>query len=418
MKWTVHSKIIPVNISVFVVTACTNSVGDSLVQGTDVSHFNHDYFPDKVEVNYPKNFTVSYHGNYKVVQTRVDYGTTDQTLDSISWTKVFTDVMVPVQKGTSAPSLIGELESAHVIEVAVSTIAGITDDAPTRFIALEVTEKILRLGHRDMYDAGLHQRFDNDELQPIGISRHTGPILDMLVTLKSEVTLLTAASLTQADGIQKTRQPGLKVAPEISWSETTYLGQLEWIKYDALFLNTDAKANEFFDVIKTRCDSFSTLVADKLAKPSAMWAMHSRGGNWVVRCNGGIAELIKSAGAVNLFEDDAAAITLTKASGLSEGISISDEIFLRRVDGIEFIFTFQSTTENWPIENYMSSFPSCVNGKHYHHFKRFKNYGASDWYQTTPMRPDLLLSDPISLFHPDVLPNHGLFFMEPIKKVN
>ncbi len=320
----------------------------------------------------PKNFSVTYHGNYKIVKAKVDFGRAAQDADSASWTKAFTDVMVLVQKGTPVPPLAGALKDAHVIMIPASTIAANADDAPTRLIALKVTDKLLGLGHEGIYDPNLRQRFVDGELKAIGASWHTGPNLEMLTALQPELTFLTMASLTQAEGLDRTRQLQLKAAPDFSWSERSYLGQLEWIKYDALFLNAEREANRFFNEIKSKCDSLASLVTNRTERPGAMWGMHSKSGNWTVRSNGGIAQLMKAAGAVNPFEDTNAAITNTEANGLSEGITIPDEQVLQRAQDVDFIISFQSTTGNWPPEAYMSTFPAFAKGQLYHHFKRYK----------------------------------------------
>ena len=374
-----------------------------------------DYFKQKISIEYAKNFSVEYHNNYKVVRAKVGFGTAHQEADSLTWERAFTDVLVLVQRGTPAPALEGELAGAQVVEIPVNTIAGNSDDAPTRFLALEVGDKLVGLGHGDVYDEGLRKRFLDGEFAAIGASWHTGPNLEVLLATKPDITLLTAASLTQSEGIQQTRKLGLAAAPEFSWSEVSYLGQLEWIKYDALFLNAEAQATRFFEDIKQRCENLKQLVASQTGKPGVLWGMHSKSGNWTVRANGGIAELIEAAGANNPFASSQAAVTETKANGLSEGIPISDEIVLTQADQVDFIISFQSTTQNWPPANYMEAFPAYREKGLYHHFKRYKDYGASDWYQTASMRPDLLLMDLIKLFHPDILPDHELFFMAPIK---
>lgn len=297
----------------------------------------------------------------------------------------------------------------------MQTIAGNADDAPTRFLALAVTDRLVGLGHEDVYDEGLRQRFVAGELAAIGPSWHTGPDLEALIATKPDLSLLTAASLTQSDGIKQARRLGLKVAPEFSWSETTFLGQLEWIKYDALFMNEEAQAKRFFEDIKSRCEALQKQVADRTDKPGVLWGMHNKSGTWTLRANGAIAELLEAAGALNPFADGHAAVTETKANGLSEGIQISDEIVLSRAEEIDFIISFQSTTENWPPDSYMKTFPAFRNQGLYHHFKRFRDYGAHDWYQSASMRPDLLLKDLVKLFHPDVLPNHELHFLAPIQ---
>ncbi len=374
-----------------------------------------DYFTQKASIEYAKNFTVEYHNHYKIVRAKVGFGAAHQDADSLAWERAFTDVMVLVQRGTPAPALEGALAGAHIIEIPVNTIAGNADDAPTRFLALEVGDKLVGLGHGDVYDEGLRKRFLDGEFSAIGASWHTGPNLEVLLETKPDLTLLTAASLTQSEGIQQTRKLGLAAAPEFSWSEVSYLGQLEWIKYDALFLNAEAQATRFFEDIKKRCEKLKQLVVKQTDKPGVLWGMHSKSGNWTVRANGAIAELIEAAGAKNPFADSQAAITETRANGLSEGIPISDEIILTHAEQVDFIISFQSTTENWPPKNYMNTFPAFRKKGLYHHFKRYRDYGAHDWYQTATMRPDLLLMDLIKLFHPDILPNHELFFMAPIE---
>ena len=374
-----------------------------------------DYFTQKASIEYAKNFSVEYHNNYKVVRAKVGFGAAHQDADSLAWERAFTDVMVLVQRGTPAPTLEGELAGAQIIEIPVKTIAGNSDDAPTRFLALEVDHKLVGLGHEHVYDEGLRKRFLNEELAAIGASWHTGPNLEVLLETKPDLTLLTAASLTQSEGIKQTRKLGLAAAPEFSWSEVSYLGQLEWIKYDDLFLNAEAQATSFFERIQKRCEELKQLVATKTERPGVLWGMHSKSGNWTVRANGGIAELIEAAGAKNPFGNGQAAITETKANGLSEGIPISDEIILTKADKVDFIISFQSTTENWPPANYMNAFPAFRDKGLFHHFKRYRDYGAHDWYQTASMRPDLLLMDLIKLFHPDILPDHELFFMASIE---
>lgn len=403
-------------IFLLVLNACANQQTDAEQTAAEESiRTDQDYFRHKVAIDYAENFQVTYHNNYKVVKTKVKFGTAAQDADSLAWERAFTDVMVLVQRGTPIPSLTGDLEGAHVIEIPVNTIAGNADDAPTRFIALNITDKLVGLGHDGVYDEKLRSRFEAGELQPIGASWHTGPNLEVLLAAQPDVTLLTAASLTQSNGIKKTRELGLKAAPEFSWSETTYLGQLEWIKYDALFVNEEAAANTYFTTIKNRCDSLQKLVQDRMEKPGVLWGMHHKSGSWTLRANGSIAQLIEAAGATNPFADNQAAVTETKANGLSEGIQVSDEIVLGKAQEIDYIISFQSTTENWPPDSYMNSFPAFRNQNLFHHFKRYRDYGAHDWYQTAPMRPDLLLMDLIHLFHPEVLPKHELFFLEPIQ---
>lgn len=372
-----------------------------------------NYFADTAVVEFAQNFSVSYHGNYKIVKAKVPHQAAGGQEDSVSWNNAFTDIMVLVQRGTSPPPLVDELKDATVIFIPVDRIAGNSDDSPTRFTALGMKGRIVGLGHTDIYDEYLKSRADSGAIQPIGASWHTGPNLEMLVQLKPDITFLTVASITQSEGLRKTRAMGIASAPDFSWCETSYLAQLEWIKYDALFLNAERQASLFFDRIKLRCDSLKELVVNKPYKPKAMWGMYNKG-FWTVRVNGSIAKLLDDAGAVNPFSDNNGTVNETQANGLSEGVSISSEIVLRELQSVEYIISFQSSTQNWPPKSYLNSIPAYQNQHLYHHFKRYKNYGAHDWYQTASMRPDLVLADLIALFHPDALPGHDQIFFEKI----
>ncbi len=375
-----------------------------------------DYFSEKVTVNHAKNFTVEYHDNYKVVTTKVGFGTAEQDADSLAWERAFSDVMVLVQRGTPPPALVNELANAVVIEIPAIKVAANSDDAPTRLMAITPTENIIGLGHKDICHPVLKEKVDAGEIAPIGASWHTGPDLEMLLSIRPDLTFLTAASLTQADGIKRTRDMGLQAAPDFSWSETSYLGQLEWIKYDALFLNAEAKANQFFNAVKSTCDSLKQLVERRnLEKPQVMWGMHGKSGLWRIRMNGSVAQLLVEAGGLNPFEDKRQAVSETLANGLSEGITISNEVVLEKASDIQYIISFQRSTEYWPTENYLNTIPAYRNRQLYHHFKRYQANGCSDWYQTASMRPDLLLKDLIKLFHPDLLPTHELFFLDKIQ---
>ena len=71
-----------------------------------------DYFPDKVEANWAKDWTVSYHGNYKLLHM-------GPVGDANAGSR---ETYVLVQKGTPAPELTGNLADAYVIQVPIETL--------------------------------------------------------------------------------------------------------------------------------------------------------------------------------------------------------------------------------------------------------------------------------------------------------
>lgn len=392
---------------------CSSDKGGETMQKS-YTNVPDNYFSDTVAVEFAENFSVSYHGNYKIVKAKVPHRAAGGQEDSVRWNNAFTDVMVLVQNGTNPPPLIGELKDAAIIFIPAYRMAGNSDDSPTRFTAIGKKDKIVGLGHTDIYDEYLKSRADSGYIKPIGASWQTGPNLEILVQLKPDITFLTIASIVQSEGLKMSRTMGLPSAPDFSWSESSYLAQLEWIKYDAVFMNAEREATNYFNRIKAKCDSLKTLVIGSDEKPKVMWGMHKKG-LWAVRVNDSFAKLMEDAGATNAFGSTGGIVNETQSNGLSEGVTIPDEVVFKELPSLDYIISFQSTTENWPPQTFMGISPAYRNKKLYHHFKRYKDYGGHDWYQTATMRPDLVLEDLIALFHPRIIPNHESFFFNKIK---
>ena len=63
-------------IVLLLATACTDSPkGGAHASDSRILQTEKDYFPDKVRVEHAKNFSVSYHGNYKVVRAKIGFAT-------------------------------------------------------------------------------------------------------------------------------------------------------------------------------------------------------------------------------------------------------------------------------------------------------------------------------------------------------
>ncbi|MEM0941468.1 MAG: hypothetical protein AAGI25_17025 [Bacteroidota bacterium] len=62
-------------LSLVLFVACSSN--ESTFENGKTQDSSMDYFPIKASIEYAKNFSVSYHGNYKVLKAKVDYGTAD-----------------------------------------------------------------------------------------------------------------------------------------------------------------------------------------------------------------------------------------------------------------------------------------------------------------------------------------------------
>jgi iron complex transport system substrate-binding protein len=367
------------------------------VEGFDPSI---DYFPDKITPKHARIYSVSYHSHYKVV--RLNAPRTNQEENPV------VDTMVLVQCGAPAPSLLGELAGATVIETPARTIAA-NDNIDVGFInRLGQAERLIAVGGREIYNEQIRRRWDEKKLASIGFAWHAPPNLEVVLAYQPDVLFMRRSALTQAEAMQEARRLEVKAAPTLARSEPTYLAAAEWIKYIALFLNEERRAEAAFSRVEEECTRIRNHAVAGTGKPRAIWANYEGGGFWrTARSPHDLrAHYLEDAGAINPLADEQALI-----SG-----RLSTEQLLKLAGDADYWITENHTAQGWPDKIYLQQFKAYRTGRIYHHQKRTNfEVPAYDWYETGPERPDLVLKDLAALFHPELFPGHTQLFFETLK---
>ena len=356
-----------------------------------------DLFPDKVETKYAKNFSVSYHGNYKMVNIQ---------FESEQRKIAFKQKLVLVQRGTPPPAS-SKLSDAWVIEIPAMSIAANDDGEVMRLHSLGLTDKMIAMGGGDIYDPALRKRWENKEIASIGYSITHAPAPEVMLALNPDLALLYSFDGDRMKAIHKFRQMDVNAIPTFAWAEDSYLGKAEWLKFTALFFNAEEKANEFFETIEKRCLELAEKVRAIEQKKTAFWLYHPyEKGDWGAHRNDFIASYLPGAGAVNVLKD----------GGPSHTVGINNEYLIDKGKEADVWIVNCISDEEWPPAQFLTIFKSYRKGQVYHHQKRTRyEHNAYDWYETAEVRPDLVLEDLVSIFYPNLLPNHTLFFFEKVK---
>ena len=84
--------------------------------------------------------------------------------------------------------------------------------------------------------------------------------------------------------------------------------------------------------------------------------------------------------------------------------------------GADFWIADSHTAKGWPNQDFLRHFAAYRERRIYHHERRTDfALNAFDWYETGAMRPDLVLEDLVSLFHPEIVPGHELMFFDRLR---
>lgn len=357
-------------------------------------------FTEQVQPKYAKHFTVSYHDNYKLVHTNATFYPNGKEAES----KSQADVLVLVQKGATPPPLEGDLAGAQVLYIPATSVAVNVQHSESFLRELELVDRINAIGGLYSYDASMRTKALEDEIGQIGYSWHSPPDIEVLLSRQPELFLMTLASMSHTESLEKCRQLDVPTAAVFDWAEQDYLARAEWIKFYALFFNAEAKANQVFQTIENRVKELKQLAASTEGS-SALWGYHSSKGRWVMQLESFPAQYLRDAKLDNVL----LANTVADANGIQ---SLSTEQLLVRGQTAAHWIIGDIHASPLPKEEIMSSFEAWNKEQLYHNMERVDpKSNSSDWYATAIARPDSVLADLISLVYPDLLPGYQPQFM-------
>jgi len=234
-------------------------------------------------------------------------------------------------------------------------------------------------------------------------------------SLNTEVVIDLNPGAVVAFGINSTnktlstlQQSGLKVLYNGDWTEQSPLGKAEWIKFFGALYAKDAEADKLFSKIEKDYNDALALTKSVTKKPTAMagaiyqdqWFM-PQGGSW-----GSL--FLKDAGANYLWAD---------AEGTGS-LSLSLETVLDKAQNADiWIGTSQFTSlkEMTDANPHYAQFKAFKNKQVYSYSVKKGKTGGLIYYEMAPNRPDLVLKDLISIFHPELLPGYELNYFEKLK---
>ncbi len=369
---------------------------DSRTQTPDFGNSEFSAFENQVEIKMAKNFSVSYHENYKVVE--LDFQSDEKEMD-------FSQKLVLVQRGTEPPPKTGELENAWFVTIPVQSVAANEDGEITRLKSLNLTDQIVGMGGGGIYDAVLRKKWENGEITSIGYSFHSIPAPELLMSAGAELLVLHTFDNTRLDGMSKLRELGINAVPQFAWAEADFLAKAEWIKFTSLFFNKEKEANELFNHITSTCDSLISLVSAQPKKVTSFLLYHpSNQSDWTAHRNDFYASYLQAV-STNVLKDN----------GPTHSVGITNEQLLNFAKDADFWIINSRDDIGWPPASYLNNFKSYREGNVYHYQKRtiFEN-DAYDWYETPEVRPDLVLEDLVSIFYPELLPDHEPMFFAKV----
>lgn len=201
-------------------------------------------------------------------------------------------------------------------------------------------------------------------------------------------------SPSKRGGYEALGDTDLPLVPYYGYKEPTALGQAEWIKFVALFTGKEQQADSYFEALTNRYMALKQKTDTVAVRPVVMNGRMLEG-LWCAEGGQSVqAQMLRDAGARYVLDDN------QETSDIKMEF---EEIYAKAADAD--YWTTLSTQDNFDY-GVMHDIDA-----RYDDFRAFRerhviacNIKQSAFRERTPMHPDLLLSDFIFAFHPELMP--------------
>ena len=373
-----------------VTAAPTANLTDGCVESYDP---NVDYFPAKATLTHTDGFAVEYKNNYKVIRVATPWPGAESALE-----------YVLVQCGTPAPA---GYAATQIIEVPVPTIATMSTSYLPFLDSLGVLDRLVAVDDVTyVNNPTVLAKAEAGEIAQVGYG--AGVNVEQLLDLDPAIIMTYGSGSPDYDAHPVLLNAGLHAVVNAEWLETSPLGRAEWGKFIALFFNQEAVAEDQFAAIAQRYTELAAQAAAVESKPTVMTDSEYQGSWYVAGGNSFTAQYLADAGADYLWAADESTGSIPLAFEVVYDTAAAADYWIN----VGFV---NSLAEMAAADARYADFAPFQNGNVWNNNKTQNANGGNDYYESAVANPDVVLADLISIFHPELLPDHETVYFQQLQ---
>ncbi len=347
---------------------------------------------EALAVNYAKGFSLVQYEGYKILNIKNPWPQADKTYRYLL-----------VENESKLPSGI---RYDHRIDIPVTKIVVTSTTHIPSLEALNQESSLVGFPGLDYISSQrTRQRIRENKITELG--KNEAINTEVLLSLEPDLVIGFAIN-----GNNKTfntiEKSGIPVVFNGDWIEESPLGKAEWIKFFGAFFNRSEQAEQLFNKVETSYNDARELAELAGDRPSVLSGSMYKDQWYVPYGNAWQARFIEDANAQYIYAG-------TRGSG---SMALSFESVLSEAQDTEFWVApgqFKSIEHLMETSLHYKEFEAVKNRKVFTYNNTLGETGGVLYYELAPNRPDLVLKDLISIFHPELMPDYERTFFKLLK---
>ena len=199
------------------------------------------------------------------------------------------------------------------------------------------------------------------------------------------------------------RSAGLAVLVNGDWLETTPLGRAEWIKVFGALYDRMEDAVSLFAEVEQQYNGLRQRATELETRPTVL-SNAPYGGIWSLPAGESYT--------ARLFEDAGGDYLWAHTEGAGALHIDLERVFVHARDADVWINpgAWESLRDGRQQDARLAAFHSFQQGEVFNFDRRTTEQGGNDYFESGPYRPHVVLADLIRILHPELLPDHELFY--------
>lgn len=347
---------------------------------------------EKISADYAEGFRVTYHSNYTQLDVLNPYQDRSDTLHYLL-----------ISRGTSPPD---SAPDGQVIETPVRSMIATSTTHLGLTGMLEKNDIVKGITRPEyVYSPEIREGLERGTVIPFAGGEFNR---EQALAMNPDLIMISGGQASQMDNYRVLIESGINVMVNSEWLEKTPLGKAEWVKVMALLLNREEMANDKFARVAGRYRVLKEKMDGIDNKPLVINNMPYKGAWFVSGGNSFTAQFLKDAGAGYKWYDTESTGGLRMDFEAVYEVGLQADIWINPGSA-------RTLADVLAADSRFRDFKSYQTGEIYNNNRRLGTSGGNDFWESGVVHPEIVLADLIRIFHPEMLPDHRLYYYQKLE---